>query len=650
MANASILQVLFDEIPPDYDRKQELKAFDDTKEGVRGLEEAGVTKIPRMFYTPPDGIDIRILNLSDDDEAFKIPVIDLGGINMGNNFARRKIVIDEVRHAAETWGFFQIVNHGIPLNMIDGIHERVRRFSEEPKEERSKFYTRDLTKKVVYNCNFDLFRAPSANWRDTLSFMIAPDSVTLEELPPAFRDVAMEYLKHIMNLGIELSELLSEALGLDRNHLKEIGCLEGLFLAFHYYPPCPQPELTLGASKHADDAFFTILLQDQIGGLQVLHQSQWIDIPPVRGGLVINVGDLLQAIWSECLLDVKVMWSSLSHCRSISVRICATAVAVHCTLFLVIALSWDLRRTSPTTTIAASAAALLLAALRLEIIAAASSGSERVSWNSMIAGYAFQGKFVDAFDLYRNMCSDCCNPDLSTMVSLLSSCVRPEALLHGNLIHSHAIQSGFDSDVTLTNTLISFYSKLGDIDSARFLFNGMNERTRVSWTALIGGYAEKGDVDEGFALFRAMEATGEKPDAVTLVAVLSVCGQAGTLELGRWIHEYATSNGLGKNVIVCNALLDMYSKCGSMSEACEVFLSISERTIVTWTTMITGYALNGEFKLALDVFSQMVVLGLRPNHLTFLAVLQACAHAGFVEKGWTLFRTMTEVYKISPIL
>ncbi|KAK9132277.1 hypothetical protein Scep_011805 [Stephania cephalantha] len=288
MANTSIIQVLFDEIPPDYDRKQELKAFDDTKAGVRGLEEAGVTKIPRMFYTPPDGIDIRILNSSDDDKAFKIPVIDLGGINMGNNFARRKIVIDEVRHAAETWGFFQIVNHGILLNVIDEIFERVRRFSEEPKEERSKFYTRDFTKKVVYNCNFDLFQAPSANWRDTLSFMIAPDSVTLEELPPAFRDVVMEYSKHIMNLGIELSELISEALGLDRNHLKEIGCLEGLFLVFHYYPPCPQPELTLGASKHADNDFFTILLQDQIGGLQVLHQSQWIDIPPVRGGLLIS--------------------------------------------------------------------------------------------------------------------------------------------------------------------------------------------------------------------------------------------------------------------------------------------------------------------------------------------------------------------------
>ncbi|KAK9150700.1 hypothetical protein Syun_009009 [Stephania yunnanensis] len=205
MANTSILQVLFDEIPPDYDRKQELKAFDDTKAGVRGLEEAGVTKIPRMFYTPPDGIDIRILNSSDDGEAFKIPVIDLGGINIGNNIARRKIVIDEVRHAAETWGFFQIVNHGIPLNMIDGIHERVRRFSEEPKEERSKFYTRDLTKKVVYNCNFDLFQAPSANWRDTLSFMSAPDSVTLEELPPAFRSVTENELCQSYNVVVLIS-------------------------------------------------------------------------------------------------------------------------------------------------------------------------------------------------------------------------------------------------------------------------------------------------------------------------------------------------------------------------------------------------------------------------------------------------------------
>ncbi|KAK9153148.1 hypothetical protein Sjap_000628 [Stephania japonica] len=293
MANTGIQQVLFGEIPPDYDRKKELQAFDDTKAGVRGLEEAGVTKIPRIFITPPDGIDNRVN--SDVEKAFKIPVIDLEGINIGDGFSTRKNVIDQVRQAAETGGFFQVVNHGIPIDMLDGMLDRVRRFSAEPKEERSKFYTRDLTKKVMYNCNFDLFQVPFAYWRDTLSCIIAPVSLNLEELPMVFRDVMMEYSKNIMNLGIELAGLLSEALGLDQNHLKDIGCLEGLAVLFNYYPACPQPELTMGVSKHADSDFFTILLQDQIGGLQVLHQGQWTDVPPVHGGLVINVGDLLQA-------------------------------------------------------------------------------------------------------------------------------------------------------------------------------------------------------------------------------------------------------------------------------------------------------------------------------------------------------------------
>lgn len=98
-----------------------------------------------------------------------------------------------------------------------------------------------------------------------------------------------------MKVGILLWELLSEALGLKPNHLNDIGCAEGLAVLCHYYPPCPQPELTLGASKHADNSFITVLLQDHIGGLQVLHHNHWIDIPYQPGALVVNIGDLLQA-------------------------------------------------------------------------------------------------------------------------------------------------------------------------------------------------------------------------------------------------------------------------------------------------------------------------------------------------------------------
>ena len=98
-----------------------------------------------------------------------------------------------------------------------------------------------------------------------------------------------------MKLGLVLFELLSEALGLNPNHLKDMGCAEGLVALGHYYPACPEPELTMGTTKHSDNDFLTILLQDHIGGLEVLYEDKWIEIPPVPGALVINIGDFLQA-------------------------------------------------------------------------------------------------------------------------------------------------------------------------------------------------------------------------------------------------------------------------------------------------------------------------------------------------------------------
>ncbi|KAL4643462.1 hypothetical protein ACB092_02G093900 [Castanea dentata] len=280
------------EVESVYNRQSEVKAFDDSRAGVKGLIDAGVSKIPRMFIK--HDLDD---NSGCSDSQFSIPIIDLNGIEKEANI--RAEIVDNVRNACEKWGFFQVTNHGIPASVLDEIINGIRRFHEQDTEVKKEFYTRVLNKKVIYNSNFDLFTAAAANWRDTFSCVLAPSPPEPEELPAICRDIVAEYSNHIIRLGCTLLELVSEALGLNPNHLRDMDCAEGLLLLGHYYPPCPEPELTLGATKHTDSDFLTILLQDQLGGLQVLYENQWIDLPPRPGHLVVNIGDLLQLISND---------------------------------------------------------------------------------------------------------------------------------------------------------------------------------------------------------------------------------------------------------------------------------------------------------------------------------------------------------------
>ncbi|XP_042490188.1 1-aminocyclopropane-1-carboxylate oxidase homolog 1-like [Macadamia integrifolia] len=293
---------------PTYDRTKELREFDETKEGVKGLVDAGVVKVPRIFIHPPDTLHDLPSQLGSSQSLCQtyltVPIIDLQEIT--ETQSSRKEVVEKIGEASERWGFFQVVNHGIPEIVLQEMLEGVRKFYEQDMEIKKQFYTRDaLGKKVVYNSNFDLYTSPTANWRDTMYCVMGPQPLDPQELPPVCRGILMEYSKQVTKLGIVLFELLSESLGLNSKHLIDMGCAEGHALLSHYYPACPEPELTLGISKHSDNDFLTILLQDQIGGLQVVHQNQWVDVSPTPGTLIINIGDLLQLITNDRFKSIE---------------------------------------------------------------------------------------------------------------------------------------------------------------------------------------------------------------------------------------------------------------------------------------------------------------------------------------------------------
>ncbi|XP_010557155.1 PREDICTED: 1-aminocyclopropane-1-carboxylate oxidase homolog 1-like [Tarenaya hassleriana] len=288
----------------EYDRESDLKAFDDAKTGVKGLVDAGIVEIPRIFRHPSANlIDAKPLS-SVSPPQLTIPTIDLDGMLHGDSNTRKNLV-DNIREAAEKWGFFQVINHGIPSHVLEEMNDGVVRFHEQDPEVKKGFYTRDPTKKVVYNSNFDLYSSPAATWRDTFGCYLSPDPPRLEDMPTTCRDIMMEFGKGVMKVAELLFELLSEALGLMPNHLKDMDCAKALLMLCHYYPPCPQPDLTLGLSKHSDNSFLTVVLQDNNGGLQVLHGDNWVDVPPVPGALVVNVGDLLQLITNDKFISAE---------------------------------------------------------------------------------------------------------------------------------------------------------------------------------------------------------------------------------------------------------------------------------------------------------------------------------------------------------
>ncbi|EXC16424.1 1-aminocyclopropane-1-carboxylate oxidase-1-like protein [Morus notabilis] len=278
----------------DYDRIKELKQFDESRTGVKGLLDSGLNSIPLIFCHPPE--TLSDLKPSSADRYVSIPVVDLSGSDSDH---RRAAVVEQVSRAARDFGFFQVVNHGIPLETLDRTIEALKAFHELPPEIRSRFYRREMGTGVSYLSNVDLFKSKAASWRDTLQVRLGPIQPEPGQVPEVCAGAVAEWDREVLRLGGLLLDFVGEGLGLPAGRFREMTCLEGRTLAGHYYPYCPEPDRTIGLATHADPGVLTVLIQDKVGGLQVNYGGVWVDVEPVPGALVVNIGDLLQIMSND---------------------------------------------------------------------------------------------------------------------------------------------------------------------------------------------------------------------------------------------------------------------------------------------------------------------------------------------------------------
>ncbi|XP_059668702.1 pentatricopeptide repeat-containing protein At4g21065-like [Cornus florida] len=270
------------------------------------------------------------------------------------------------------------------------------------------------------------------------------------------------------------------------------------------------------------------------------------------------------------------------------------------------------------------------------------------TWNTMIRGYAESESPRPAIDIYKKMHVSSIEPDTHTYPFLLKAIAKLLAVREGEKVHSIAIRNGYESLVFVQNTLVHMYAACGQAESAHKLFELMPEKNLVTWNSVINGFALNGRPNEALTLYREMGLEDVEPDGFTMVSLLSACVELGALALGRRAHVYMLKVGLSENLHAANALLDFYAKCGSIREAQKVFDEMGEKSVVSWTSLIVGLAVNGFGNEALKLFKRMEKLGLVPTEITFVGVLYACSHCGMVDEGFAYFKRMKEEFGIVP--
>ncbi|KAJ4960813.1 hypothetical protein NE237_020723 [Protea cynaroides] len=272
-----------------------------------------------------------------------------------------------------------------------------------------------------------------------------------------------------------------------------------------------------------------------------------------------------------------------------------------------------------------------------------------VSWNVVIDACINNNSQGHALRIFSRMQQEGVGFDSYTLTSITKACSEPGDLYLGMQLHGCMIRSGFDFETPVINALITMYSKCEEeMVSATQIFGTALAPNIISWTAIIAGFMQNGQNEEAVGFYKRMLRVGMKENEFSFASILPVYSSLASLEQGRQIHARISKSQCGFDVSVQNALIDMYSKCGSLADAQLVFMTMENHDVVSYTVMITGFGQHGKGSKALSILEAMTNKGLKPDSVTFLGCLSACSHGGLVDEGLEVFKSMIYVHCVKP--
>ncbi|KAG9451361.1 hypothetical protein H6P81_011326 [Aristolochia fimbriata] len=273
---------------------------------------------------------------------------------------------------------------------------------------------------------------------------------------------------------------------------------------------------------------------------------------------------------------------------------------------------------------------------------------DRFSYNLLLSGFSDQGNLKKALEVLDKMVDESVEWDPVTYANAFGLCARLKYLNLGLQIHGQILTRNIELDEYVGSAVVDMYGKCGNITSARNVFDGLLYRNVVSWTTMMTVYAQCGYFEESLNLYLEMESTGVRPNELTCVITLNSCASLSTLRHGDLLNAHFLKLGFAARLVVGNALINMYSKCGSIEDAYQIFLIMPYHDIVSWNSMICGFSHHGLGVKALQLFHQMPMPFERPNYVTFVGVLSSCAHLGLVDDGFYYLNHLMKEMGITP--